>query len=236
MAGFSGDFRGNDRFLIRRRLGAGGAGVVYEAYDREREERVALKTLLRSNPTTIYRFKREFRTLAGVAHQNLVSLYELIATDEAWFFTMELVDGVSFLDYVRAPTASSANAGRVRAALGQVAKGLAVLHAAGRLHRDLKPSNVLVTRSGRVVILDFGIASELGSAEAHLQTIEEGLSGTVAYMPPEQFLGEPMTTASDWYSVGIMLYEALVGRLPFAGDSLRILTSKVLGELDAPRH
>jgi hypothetical protein len=223
----AGEFRGNDRFLIRRRLGAGGAGVVYEAYDRERRERVALKTLLRSSQASIYRFKQEFRTLAGVAHPNLVSLYELIATDETWFFTMELIDGVSFLDHVRPPNGTAANVGRVRAAVGQLARGLAVLHGTGRLHRDLKPSNVLVTRSGRVVILDFGIASEFG-------TVDDGLCGTVAYMSPEQFLGEAATGACDWYAVGTMMYEALVGQLPFAGDSVRILTSKVLGEFDAP--
>jgi serine/threonine protein kinase len=234
MADSARDFRGNDRFLIRRRLGAGGAGVVYEAYDRERQESVALKTLLRTNATGIYRFKREFRTLAGVAHQNLVSLYELIATDETWFFTMELIDGVSFLDHVRAPTASGANYGRTRAALGQLARGLCALHAAGRLHRDLKPSNVLVTRAGRVVILDFGIAAELGTADAHLRTVEDGLCGTVAYMAPEQFLGEQTTAASDWYAVGTMLYEALVGHLPFKGDSIQILASKVLGEFAHP--
>src|SRR3984957_11909266 len=234
MADSGGVFRGNDRFLIRRRLGAGGAGVVYEAFDRERQERVALKTLLRTNASGIYRFKREFRTLAGVAHQNLVSLYELIATDDTWFFTMELVDGVSFLDHVRAPTASGANHGRTRAALGQLALGLNALHAGGRLHRDLKPSNVLVTRAGRVVILDFGISAELGTPDAHLQTVEDGLCGTVAYMAPEQFLGEQTTAACDWYAVGTMLYEALVGHLPFAGDSIQILSSKVLGEFDHP--
>jgi hypothetical protein len=228
------DFRGNDRFLIRRRLGAGGAGVVYEAYDRERQERVALKTLTRANAAGIYRFKREFRALAGVAHQNLVGLYELIASDDSWFFTMELIDGVSFLDHVRAPTASGANHGRTRAALGQLARGLSALHAAGRLHRDLKPSNVLVTRAGRVVILDFGISAELGTPDAHLQTVEDGLCGTVAYMAPEQFLGEPTTAAADWYAVGTMLYEALIGRLPFSGESLQILAAKVLGEFDRP--
>jgi eukaryotic-like serine/threonine-protein kinase len=163
-----------------------------------------------------------------------VSLYELIATDETWFFTMELIDGVSFLDHVRPPNGMGANVGRVRAAVGQLARGLSVLHAAGRLHRDLKPSNVLVTRNGRVVILDFGIASELGTVDAHQQTVEDGLCGTVAYMSPEQFLGEPTTAACDWYAVGTMMYEALVGHLPFAGDSVRILTSKVLGEFDDP--
>src|SRR5262245_60023083 len=114
-------FRGTDRFTVVRRIGAGGMGVVYEAYDREREMPVALKTLPRLEASALFQFKEEFRSIADIAHPNLIALYELIGDRDQWFFTMELVEGVSFLEYVRpthtiasdpeAPTVSHWSAG-----------------------------------------------------------------------------------------------------------------------------
>jgi serine/threonine protein kinase len=134
-------FAGTDRFSVVRRLGAGGMGVVYAVHDQVRNEVVALKTFLRARASDVYRLKREFRSLADVAHPNLVSLYELVIDDTNCFFTMELVDGINFFDYVRGPAASSPQerAARARSALRQLVEGVRELHRRGKLHRDIKP-------------------------------------------------------------------------------------------------
>ncbi|HEX4601480.1 MAG TPA: AAA family ATPase, partial [Gemmatimonadales bacterium] len=238
------DFQGTERFAVRRRLGTGGVGAVYEAYDRERAETVALKTLRWQDPTAIYRLKKEFRSLSDVAHPNLVSLYELVAEADTWFYTMELVDGVDFLAHVRPdlqgqPEAARARSHpgpapdipRLRAALSQLVAGVLALHRAGILHRDLKPSNVLVTRAGRVVILDFGVAAVV--APASRRQTEEGLWGTAAYMAPEEGDGQ-RSPAGDWYAVGVMLYESLTGRLPFLGSALKIMAEKTQQDPPSP--
>ena len=120
---------------------------------------------------------------------------------------------------------SPADFDKLRGALCQLVEGVRALHAAGKLHRDLKPSNVRVTRDGRAVILDFGVATEL-RRRAAADGGEEEIVGTVTYMAPEQASGEAPVAASDWYSVGAMLYEAIVGRPPFSGSALEVLTMK----------
>jgi serine/threonine protein kinase len=266
------DFPGTERFAIVRRIGAGGMGVVYEAHDRQHDARVALKTLFYRDAEGLYRLKQEFRALTDITHPNLVTLYELFSVGEQWFFTMELVPGVNFLDHIRSPVpaavaetprASHTGPGqdsqptaplssptkllgeeeadepvpavpvlgspeqfdRLRAALSQLADGVCALHVAGKLHRDIKPSNVLVTPEGRVVLLDFGLVVELNrqplDPEAPFQ-----VAGTVPYMAPEQAAGEPLSPASDWYSVGVMLYEGLTGRRPFRGNRVQLLWHK----------
>jgi eukaryotic-like serine/threonine-protein kinase len=259
------DFKGTERFSIQRRLGAGGFGVVYQAYDKERNSVVALKTLHRADAGALYRFKREFRALADIAHPNLVSLYELMSDGDIWFFTMELVEGINFLEHlkgikpvknfqkvdlqqvrkdaaetvellkgetkVRSPVTdtilSTANYSvdleRLRSALKQLAEGVSALHKAGKLHRDIKPTNVLVTGDGRVVLLDFGLVTEIAPGGLH-QSLD--IAGTPAYMSPEQGAGLPVSETTDWYSVGVILYKVLTGRLPFSGSFIEVLAAK----------
>jgi hypothetical protein len=213
-------------------------GIVYEVLDRQSGERVALKTILNFDAAALYKFKQEFRTLADVLHPNLVHLYELVAGEQDQvFFTMELVEGTDFLGYVhkpgtaragleqgQGPRSSPAEFERLRPALRQLVEGVLALHNAGRLHRDLKPSNVRVTPEGRVVILDFGVATELRRRAGNGE--DDEVVGTVAYMAPEQGSGDTPNAASDWYSVGAMLYEAMTGEPPFTGSSVEVLTLK----------
>jgi serine/threonine protein kinase len=170
----------------------------------------------------VYRFKKEFRTLSDVAHPNLVSLYDLVVDAPYCFFTMELIDGVDFLKYVR-PSPTLLDEARLRGALAQLAEGVRVLHDAAIAHRDIKPSNVLVDTAGRVAVLDFGLA--LNSTLSTTET-EGRLSGTVAYMAPEQAAGHRGGAASDCYSIGVMLYQALTGQLPHTGSVYEMLVAK----------
>jgi hypothetical protein len=205
-------------------IGHGSMGIVYRALDCKRGEVVALKTILRLVPSALYRFKREFRTLADLTHPNLVKLHELISDGRDWWITMEFVEGVDFLSHVR-PAGELAPPGRLQDAFRQLARGVAALHAGDRLHRDLKPSNVRVTGSGRVVVLDFGLAAELNPEGRHRST-EPHMIGTVAYMAPEQADAQPIGPAADWYSFGVMMYQALAGRVPFSGSPHDVLVSK----------
>jgi tetratricopeptide (TPR) repeat protein len=224
------------QYELLNELGRGGMGIVYRALDRKRNRPVALKTIQSMSADALYRFKQEFRLRADLHHPNLVSLHELIAEGGHWFFTMELVEGSDFLRYVRggadalsppaaAPLTSPEQYQRLRQALCQLAEGIEALHAAGRLHRDLKPGNVIVTRACRVVLLDFGLVAQLNPQQVHESTTHH-LLGTAAYMSPEQARSEALSPASDWYSVGVMLYEALTGRLPFNGSLFQILSDK----------
>jgi predicted Ser/Thr protein kinase len=215
-----------------RRLGSGGMGVVYEAFDRRRGERVAVKALPHDDPNLLYRLKREFRSLAGLRHHNLVRLHELVADGSSVFFSMELVDGEDFVTFCRrADGPSNVDAATLRAALRQLGDGIGALHAHGQVHRDLKPGNVLVCKDGRVVIIDFGLASPIEGDDS--STLGDEVAGTAAYMAPEQTRcgGHPGPPA-DWYAVGVMLFEVLAGRRPFEGSLSTLCSRKQRG--DAP--
>ena len=200
-------------YEIVREIGRGGMGVVYLARDLRGNREVALKTLLRMTPQARERFRHEFQEMAEFAHRNLVTLYDLVSDGETFFYTMEYVRGVDFLEHVRPLEFRAFSEERLRKALSQLAQGLMALHAAGKLHRDVKPGNVLVTPNGRVVLLDFGLVLEVERQGEAAGPDEQG-AGTKRYMSPEQRQGLRMTASSDWYSVGVMLYEALTGVRP----------------------
>ena len=252
-------FVGTARFELRRRLGAGGMGIVHEAYDHERGARVALKEIRRLDAATLVRFKREFRTLHDLVHPNVISLGELVCDGPDWFFTMELISGVDLLSYVCGtaggeaaaaspsptqtrtrtadrdpgptvaspprpppPRAGRLDERRLRSVLAQLARALAAVHRRGLVHRDLKPANVLVDDGGRVVVLDFGLIALAGAASEAV--------GTPAYMAPEQLVGQAVGPAADWYAVGVMLYEALVGQRPYGGhDAIQLALARACG-------
>ncbi len=227
-------FPSTDRYQVVKPLGSGGMGVVYEARDLERGIPVALKTYKYRDAHSLYRFKMEFRSLADLSHPNLVTLYDLVIEDGVCFYTMELVEGE---DLVRYCTSVDREMGhrfdeqRLRETLTQLAQGIQALHNGGKVHRDIKPSNVLVNERGQVVLLDFGLVAATSPELTMTETM--GIVGTAVYMAPEQALSESHTTqAADLYSMGVVLYQALTGELPFEGTSIEVLQKKQ--HLDPP--
>lgn len=202
-------------FELVELLGEGSGGTVFKVRDVEREELVALKLLHGKGEYAQELLNREFESVRGIEHPNLVQLGDPGRLGDYPYYTMELVEGTSLLRYVRQPSAAGAglvypfDETRLRSALSQLICGLTALHSAFRVHRDVKPSNITVTHEGRAVLLDMGIVAGLGD----LENPELGV-GTPQYMSPEQAAGEPVGPPADLYAVGAILYEALTGQLP----------------------
>jgi tetratricopeptide (TPR) repeat protein len=218
------------RFELVRQIGAGATGVVHEAVDHETGNRVALKTLKSLDPYLLVRFKNEFRALQDLRHPNLVSFGELVERDGDWSFTMELVDGVDFIRWVRRDGGGFDEA-KLRDGLAQLSRALVTLHDAGMVHRDVKPSNILVDETSRLVLLDFGfVAGVQGDPD-----LEPGWTvGTPDFMAPEQARGRTAGPAADWYAVGTALYLALTRTLPFTGTDTEVMTDKQTHEPPPP--
>jgi hypothetical protein len=206
------------RFEVRALLGEGASGRVWRVHDRVLGAELALKELVGLGAPALLCFKAEFRCIADVHHPNLVRLYELFEQDSRWAFSMELVEGTDFGDWVR--QGGDDDHTRLRSGLAQLTAGLSALHALGYTHRDVKPSNVRVSTEGRVVLLDFGLVTPEGEPSAG------PASGTLEYMAPEQLRSPVVDPAADFYALGVLLHEALTGRLPFSGSAVELMLAK----------
>ena len=216
------------RYRVERFVARGGMGEVYQVFDQELGESVALKTILPASAgdqAALDRFRREIQLARKVSHPNVCRIFDLgrhVAPDGSGvvFLTMELLQGSSLRNrLLEGPMGPDEALGVVE----QMAAGLAAAHRRGIVHRDLKPSNIFLVPDGdgtRVVIADFGLArSQLPDAAGHTVTITGEVLGTPAYMSPEQIEGRPATTASDIYTLGLIMYEMLTGVRAFEGDS-----------------
>jgi serine/threonine protein kinase/Flp pilus assembly protein TadD len=216
-------------------LGAGGMGEVYRARDLRLGREVALKVLpseMSSDPDRLSRFEREARTVAGLNHPNIVTLFSIDNVEEVHFLTMELVDGQT-LDHIMMPGGLQYD--KILELMIPLGDALASAHEKGVVHRDLKPGNVMITREGRVKVLDFGLAklTESGPDSDQTQTaalvsVAGQIVGTVPYMSPEQVRGDKVDARSDIFSIGIILYELAAGKRPFTGETNADLVSSIL--------
>ncbi|MEO7327222.1 MAG: serine/threonine-protein kinase, partial [Minicystis sp.] len=210
------------RYKILDTLGAGSFGVVYLALDTKLGHEVALKMINRDSPDFAALLRAEFRALRDIAHPNLVRLRKLHVEEEQCFFTMDVVrEGQPFtvaLQFDRSgpPEEQRAAIRKICRAGFQLADALRTVHDFGECHRDIKPSNVLVTPSGGVFLLDFGMVGHVDRQD-FLDTAHGLLVGTLPYVAPEQYELPRILPASDWYSAGIMLYESIAGELPYKG-------------------
>ncbi|MFF7644681.1 protein kinase [Streptomyces canus] len=224
----------DERYQVLRTLGAGGMGEVFEAVDEALERRVAIKVIRSAyvGPDLQVRFTREARVLARIAHPNIVAVHDIGTQGDAPYLVMELLEGVDLRHLLaeRGPLAADV----VRAIAAGMCSGLAAAHTAGVLHRDVKPSNVHLTRAGRVVLQDFGIAHLLDSAETTALTRTGVMVGTPGYMPPEALTGGSVGPPSDIYALGVCMYEMLTGRQPFAADQIHAVMFRIVSGTAEP--
>ena len=223
-------------------------GEVYRARDPRLKRDIAIKVLphdLASSPERLARFEREATTVAGLSHPNIVVLHSIEEASGTRFLTMELVDGRSLADVVRPGGVPLAELLDVAVPL---ADALIAAHEKNIVHRDLKPANVMVTREGRVKVLDFGVAKlvqqdpDLTKTQTATQvaTVATPISevgqtiGTISYMAPEQLRGEPVDVRADLFAFGVLIFELATGARPFKGRSSADVSSSILRDAPPP--
>ena len=216
------------RYQIIRTRGEGGMANVYLAYDTILEREVAVKVLrgdLANDEKFVKRFQREAKAASSLNHPNIVEMYDVGEDDGNYFIVMEYVNGKTLKSLIKKRGALSLS--ETIDIMLQLTSGIAVAHDSYIIHRDLKPQNVMILEDGRVKITDFGIAVALNSMEL---TQTNSVMGSVHYLPPEQANGNGATVKSDIYSLGILMYELLTGKLPFKGDNAVEIAIKQMKE------
>ncbi|HEX2057929.1 MAG TPA: protein kinase [Actinomycetota bacterium] len=221
------------RYLLEERIAAGGMGTVYAATDQRLDRRVAVKLLkddLAHDDRFVARFEREARAAAALSHPNVASVFDYGEDEGVPYIVMELASGRDLARLLREEGRLPAI--RARSIGAQICAALAHAHAAGLVHRDVKPANVIVDDSDHVKVTDFGIARAAGESTL---TATGSVLGSAHYMAPEQASGAPVTSATDVYAAGIVLYEMLTSALPFTGDSpVSVAMRHVSDEVPAP--
>jgi len=205
------------RYELLKLIGQGGMGAVYKARDKELDRVVALKLIrpeLAKNPEVLRRFKQELILARQVTHKNVIRIFDLGQSDGIKFITMDFVEGQDLRSLLLEKSKLAPDqAARI---MLQICRALEAAHAEGVIHRDLKPQNIMLDASGRILVMDFGIAR---SAYLPGMTQTGALIGTPEYMSPEQGRGEPLTERSDLFSMGIIFYELLTGKSPYHSDT-----------------
>jgi len=222
-------------YEIQSPLGAGGMGEVYRATDTKLGRDIALKVLpaeMAKDPERLARFGREAKALAQLDHPNIVTIHSVEECDDTHFLTMQLIDGLPLDRLIPQGGLPVEQIVEIASAL---ADALAAAHEKGIVHRDLKPANVMVSTEGRVKVLDFGLAKDVGASDPANATLTSDhrtqagmVMGTPAYMSPEQTSGHPLDHRTDIFSLGVVLHEMATGRRPFDGSSSAELVSAIL--------
>lgn len=218
----------NDRYQIVRMIGEGGMANVYLAYDTILDRNVAVKILrgdLSGDEKFVRRFQREAISASSLSHPNIVEMYDVGEDDGKYFIVMEYVDGKTLKSLIKRRGALTLP--EVMDIMKQLTSAIACAHDSYIIHRDIKPQNVMILEDGRVKITDFGIAMALNS---HELTQTNSVMGSVHYLPPEQANGTGSTIKSDIYSLGILMYELLTGKLPFKGENAVEIAIKQMKE------